>query len=1237
MAKYGSGLYGVSKYGERLVSYVYYSSNIRGLAFQYGAVSLYWNSITADPADPAPTHWRLIKTYSGTPDNPFDGELLDGDTYNKFRNSYVDLNAGDVNAQVNYSIWLFNGTNWIYCGDTSQIVVQETNTFNLISRWIPRAWLNSSNAIGDSLGEWDVTDLTNVLKSYVFQYDKQKAELDILQKTSSQATIHNSLLYPYMLQLGFNYEPALGDTYHRALYKAGNVINGVKGTAASIRAYVSALTHLGSEVVTGHNLILDYNDSSFEESTGRWSANGGTLTSGKYETSAADLGFALSAPVPPVYDRLYPYRKAGYGKWVLPSGSTTQTISLPGTGLSSTLYGIPIKGNTRYIFSGWAKTIASTVGLSVVINWNDASGNLISSSTASTSKTVTTDWVEFTSKSDTGRNGITSPSTSVYATIVITLTKSSGAVTALFDLFQFAEATYSLEFEDARRVRVYVEGQRQNLLPNPSFEEGVGGWTASPNGSFAQDPTVYSTAIYAGTCLGELTVLSSGTAYVTSDWFPVTPGQNYTFSGYASSEKPNFGRAIPRIEFSNRESVDQQIKTYSDTDGSYYSNVVNYIDGNSINLNPSETNYTITAASKNSDGTVITYTAPGHNLTVGEAVTITGLSPAAYNIVGAIVDTISTNSFTVKKVGTPTNLSTIFTFANITPITVAFSSATNAKATVVDQYLTGFPKQYVGYSQQFSVSAIAPQYTRDSGQPLAKVSLYFPDAWSASGGLFPPTVWIDGLTFSESATTQSFFSGDGAPAPVNPVTDYYYNSTDTFWETKNVFNFIKNPTFTDTSTWTATGGALTINTSTSNPSSGRLVTADNNYGLVTFAESFGPKFGTSMGVLSYNPFSPAGASISTTVDLPSPAVGGEDVVVSVYTRGAEGTYTISTSGNGKTSNTSVQVVQHDQYQWTRLHAIRQLTQGETSFSLTILLVPPVGFAYTLAPTSSFFIDGVQAEYGRIPSAFLDPSISGVSTFANPGNPSVNMYGGQIQSKGGGKSSHVFNYGVKMSRLKDSLSLLMPNGSSWCVKPGTPTLDYPELKDSLVQSASFEKSLEGWSPSNSTIQRVISNGSLAGDFVTQGAAYCLITTAGSSGNKTFGITSSKTKIYSGSGYYASIAVRPANSSSYGTYNLKVDYYTDANVLIPVYYGQVNNAYFYANNTAAFTGGTYNDVTSTYRSTSASITRSDRWAFMNLVMPAYSTVGASYSVLTVTFTPATFNASQAFHLDRVVFRQ
>ena len=1163
MSKYGIGIYGVdtTRYGDKEAGRTYYASNINALSYGYNSVALVWNSIVPDPADVdrgySPTHWRLIKSFSGTPDNPIEGTLVYGSTFvpvdnvGGFKNSWVDENISIVDAQVVYSLWVFNGESWINCGEVSTIIVQETETTSLISKWIPKAWLNYSNGFGDATGEVEDNDLYKVLKAYSLIYDRLRAEAKILQQSSSQQQIHNSLLRANLDQLGFGYEPSLGDSYHRSLYKAGNTINALKGTAKSISAYVTGLTHLGNEIVIGHNELLDYNDSSFEESTGHWGVDLGTLVQHTYSgtdsgSAYGDLGVTVNTPVIPLYDPLSPPRMAGFVSLSMPQAPNVanptpqvSTLSLPAVGLSLTNYGVPVKPKTRYLFSGWVKHLDNSATVAAYITWYTSIGNVISTSATPTTLTTTTSWAEFTSKSDLGRNGVLSPDNAVYATIRVVVTPTTLlASTCLFDLFQLSDASKSLEFEDARKVRVYLRGERENFLHNPDFEEGSGGWIASDNGSFAQDPTVYNTSIYHGSCLGELTVVTPGLAYVSSDWFVVEPGQNYTFSGWISSHYPNIGHVKARIEFSNRESVDKQTQILNDADGYYYENTAYYVDSEPVLLSA----HTVL----DENGNVI-----------------------------------------------------------------------------VDAFEPGQPPQYVPTKVNISVTGIAPQYTRDSGMPMAKVSVVLVDGADAEPSW---TCYMDGFSVQAATTVVPFFSGNGAPAPVDPVNDLFFPAGDTFWETKNIINLIQNPSFETTDNWTA-GSGTTLTTDTGGMAAVRAVLPNGTLENAIGPEPYGPKFGSNIGKVSYTPA--VGGSISTTVYLPSPAVGGEDFVVSASVRAAEGIYVISTSGNGASSSNRIEVYQHDQYQWIRIAAVRQLVPGETSFTVTLGITPPPPFfpggpaGYTIGPTSFFHVDGFQAEYGRIPNGFLDPALPSTHTVDNPGNPSTVMYVGQTQSKNGGKSSFIYNYGVKTARLRDSLSLIMPIGSSWCIKPGIPTEEYPELIESLIPSASFEKDLGSWVGTNASLSRVISRGSLFEEFVTHGAAYALVTSSGTNNaTKSFGISTGHVSVLPGRGYYASVAIRPVNSDSLGSYTLRVDFYSASGGLIPVY-KTVDNAQVLA--------------TDEYRSVTVSITHTDRWAYIAKVLPAFTTLTAAYAILTVTYNPTSYVAGQAFHIDRAVFRE
>jgi hypothetical protein len=212
------------------------------------------------------------------------------------------------------------------------------------------------------------------LTAYAFAYDRLRIEAGLLEKSSDFKKISTALLRYKVQDLGFSYEPTLGDTYHRSVYRSGNIINSTKGTSRGISAYTTALTHWDTDIRVGHNLMLDYNDSSFEESIGRWGISGlrapgytplptplyaSTLTHQKYSTSLADLGVTVTPPSPGLYDPVFPPRNSGFMAWKGPATGSfiiTRYFRLPAetgsyAGKNDVQKGIPVTPGKRYIFT----------------------------------------------------------------------------------------------------------------------------------------------------------------------------------------------------------------------------------------------------------------------------------------------------------------------------------------------------------------------------------------------------------------------------------------------------------------------------------------------------------------------------------------------------------------------------------------------------------------------------------------------------------------------------------------------------------------------------------------------------------------------------------------------------------------------------------------------------------------------------------------------------------------------
>ena len=1268
MATYSEGLYGLPLYGQQPDT-GFYDAKLVAWSYDYNTTYIKWSRAVKNPTDPDIKYWKLIKSVSGTPDDPADAIIVASGPYSDYVTSYTDTTDYDESTEVNYSLWVFNEQEWILCGSAVTIVIVNDGSLTKVLKWVPRVWSNSIDGVGDAAGEptdkseYGSHDFANVMSAFVFEYDRFRAETAVLANISSVSLASSKLLKYKVLELGFNYEPTLGDNYHRSLYNSGNLINADKGTTKALSTYVTALTHWGNDVTIGHNIMLDYNDSSFEETVGNWS---GGLVNHQYANypELGYVGFPVVPPVPHLSDSEYPPRQLGFAS-LSTAATTPVTLTLPSGGrIPDTA--IPVTGNTAYIFTGWVQQLDSTAAtISANIIWYDAFGNTIGKTANTSLTTSSASWKEFLSESTSGRGGVLSPVKAVYAGLSVKVTPAAATASRyIFDMFMLSDPASSYEYQDARRINIAVSGEYENYVINPSFEEGVGGWIASPNGSFAQDPTVSPSSLVWPTHpapydpgelpghVGELTIFSyDGTSYhnawITSDWLPVDPGQNYTFSGYASSDD-TITNVVARIEFSNKVSVDQQDHIFTDADGNYFDSSVYYADSDPVLI----------------EGT----------------------------------------PYTDPLTGEPTLL----------PI-----------------------------KSRFSVTAIVPQATKDSGQPLAKLSIYLPSLPDNPVPGMNRTVWFDGLLFQDSIGANPYFDGSGAPIPADPINEPFYSSNDTSWEIKNRINFIDNSSFeSGTTGWSSSSTLSTVSDPSNFPynfAGERIINDDGTYGDIVRDPVTGnpalfyfpPKYGTQNLVVQYAPnFIVAGAPVThygvtelenpgaegvtsyieTTVYLPAPALGGEDVTVSMFVRGSEGVYTLS-GYNGTYSTTndifskSISVVQHDQYQWIRIQTTRQLLPGETSFKARLVHVSSAPYVMPgKIPQSGFFlVDGVQAEYGRIATAFVDPNVDAIS-MPNPLHPAGNIYLTRAQSAQGGKSSYLHHWSIKSTRLKETLPLVLPYNSTWAIQRGVPLPEFSgELTSSLIPSASFERDLGKWQGIHSTLTRKYAKGTLFQESLVHGAAYCAVATSRTSGDSsyTFGITTGLIPVLSNHGYYSSVAVKPINGVASGTYTLRVDFYgpNAADVLaatgslptpIPALQRYTANSAFISANTASLyiglnnlaigaeitvvglptpyngvglnilsnadgvitytvattpdratetvSGTVTSDATDGTRSTSAVISRTDRWAYLGVVNPASTTIGAAYAVLSVTCNPGiSYNAAQSFAIDKAVFRE
>lgn len=550
MARYGFTLYGLRKYGEVDENKVYYVSGLSGLYTDYGSVRLSWGPIASDPADLPVTHWKLIRSIGGVPDHPNDGLQLDGDVIESFRVSYSDntIATSGIDSQVCYSIWAYNGQEWIESGKVCFVVVKNLGTQQLMLDLLPAAWSNQVGGVGDITGETEASsDLGIFLGALAFMKDKLSAETNLVANIYNHLKAPIELLPQAITNMGFAPEPTLGDMHHRSLYRVGHVVNQYKGTKKGIVNYVAGLTHWASTVNAGRNLLNNFDDSSFEQTIGWWTKSHGTLTAESYADPEDAPTFTLE-------DADSPARRAGYGKIV--SGTAGSCVIRPLGGALQ--YGTPVEPDITYGWKGYFLTTSGTETVTLKIDWYDFKGLYVSSSTG-TGTSIGTSWTLVTASG-------TAPANALYAQPVITINDVTTAVH--MDMLEFyvvdsADPAQSLTFEDARKTRVRLIADRTNLIPNPAFDNGVGGWIGY-NGTVAQN---FATAGVFGASCAELTATGSDAAMV-SEWIPATSTAPYTFSAYLRGATGD--TATLRMEFSHPLSAADQIKVTTSGGHVYY-------------------------------------------------------------------------------------------------------------------------------------------------------------------------------------------------------------------------------------------------------------------------------------------------------------------------------------------------------------------------------------------------------------------------------------------------------------------------------------------------------------------------------------------------------------------------------------------------------------------------------------------------------------------------------------------
>ncbi len=162
----------------------------------------------------------------------------------------------------------------------------------------------------------DNNDLRNFLSLFAYELDHTRALAEIITDRYNFERVTASSIPLLLNQFGLRYEPEIGFQQSRILVRDSVQLTKEKGSAQGLREYIKGFTGWAcpapvagtpNPTVDGlqvsHNLMLDYNDSSFEEGVGHWTTPDNTASLSqmgvksvtKYQTNNNNLRMIVGA------------------------------------------------------------------------------------------------------------------------------------------------------------------------------------------------------------------------------------------------------------------------------------------------------------------------------------------------------------------------------------------------------------------------------------------------------------------------------------------------------------------------------------------------------------------------------------------------------------------------------------------------------------------------------------------------------------------------------------------------------------------------------------------------------------------------------------------------------------------------------------------------------------------------------------------------------------------------------
>ena len=315
MSRYGINYYNLAYYGPDNASQ-YIATSFTAKPRGYKNIQIKWNS-------PAGT-WsklRLVRNSFGFPVNPWDGDLLTEAAIETDPTIYDDTFQLVEGSYYYYSLFVFETVTytWIRVGDASGVSVKDYGYIKGLYEGLPE--IARIKSAYDASGNYDNTDLYNFISLFAFELSYTHTVVNLLNNKYDVQKCNGALIPLFLQQLGYDYEKEIGYQQSRILVRDAVQINKEKGSSQGLREFIKAFAGyavtkpVGTEpnpsvdgLTMGHNLMLDYNDSSFEEGIGHWGSLDGTASLSSIRTQTVRQASIASNVATITLEKTHGYR-----------------------------------------------------------------------------------------------------------------------------------------------------------------------------------------------------------------------------------------------------------------------------------------------------------------------------------------------------------------------------------------------------------------------------------------------------------------------------------------------------------------------------------------------------------------------------------------------------------------------------------------------------------------------------------------------------------------------------------------------------------------------------------------------------------------------------------------------------------------------------------------------------------------------------------------------------------------